>query len=92
MGRWHGVGRWNYSLANRQLLEGTAGVEYDADCWALRIVTKRFAIAYQETASMFFVQLELNGMARIGSDPLQALRDSIPGFTKTNVPVTESSD
>ncbi len=87
-GRWHGVGRWNYSLANRQLLEGTAGVEYDADCWALRIVTKRFAIAYQETASAFFVQLELDGLARIGSDPIAALKASIPGFTKTNVQPT----
>ena len=86
--RWHGVGRWDYSLANRQLIEGTAGVEYDADCWALRIVTKRFAIAYQETASAFFVQLELNGMARIGSDPLDSLRTSIPGFTKTNIQPT----
>ena len=82
--RWNGVGRWNYSLANRQLLEGTAGVEYDADCWALRIVMKRFAIAYQQTATAFFVQLELDGMARIGSDPLQALRMSIPGYAKTN--------
>ena len=85
VGRWHGVGRWNYSLANKQLLEGTAGVEYDADCWALRVVTKRFAIAYQQTASAFFVQLELNGLARIGSDPLEALRTSIPGFTRTNI-------
>ena len=83
--RWNGVGRWNYSLANRQLLEGTAGVEYDSDCWAMRIVMKRFAIAYQQTATAFFVQLELDGMARIGADPLQALRMSIPGYTKTNI-------
>lgn len=82
---WNGVGRLNYSLANRQLLEGTAGVEYDSDCWALRAVMKRFAIAYQQTATAFFVQLELDGMARIGSDPLQALRMSIPGYAKTNI-------
>ncbi len=82
--RWHGVGRWNYSLASKQVLEGTAGVEYDSDCWALRLVMKRFAIASKQTASAFFIQLELNGLARIGSDPLDALRLSIPGYSKTN--------
>jgi LPS-assembly protein len=82
---WNGVGRWNYSFANKQLLDGTAGVEYDSDCWALRVVMKRFAVAYQMTTTAFFVQLELDGMARIGSDPLQALRMSIPGYTKTNI-------
>ncbi len=83
--KWHGLGRWSYSLANRQLLEGTAGVEYDADCWALRVVAKRFTIAYQMSATAFFVQLELDGLARIGPDPLDTLKTSIPGFTKTNV-------
>ena len=76
------MGAGAYGL--EQLLDGTAGVEYDSDCWALRVVMKRFAVAYQMTTTAFFVQLELDGMARIGSDPLQALRMSIPGYTKTN--------
>lgn len=83
--RWHGVARWNYSMSSRQLLEGIVGLEYDSDCWALRIVTKRFASAYQQLASAFFVQLELNGLARIGPDPLDTLRTSIPGYSKTNM-------
>lgn len=85
-GRWNGVGRWNYSLANRQLLEGVLGVEYDSSCWAMRFVAKRFATAFQQSASAFFVQLELDGLARLGSDPLDALRTSIPGYSKTNIP------
>lgn len=83
--RWHGVARWNYSLLNKQLLEGIVGVEYDSNCWALRIVTQRFTTALQQSASAFFIQLELDGLARIGTDPLNALKTSIPGYSKTNI-------
>ena len=31
-----------------------------------------------------FVQLELNGLSRIGTNPLDALRRNIPGYSKTN--------
>jgi LPS-assembly protein len=31
-----------------------------------------------------FIQLELNDLVRIGSDPLDALRLSVPGYTKMN--------
>jgi len=34
--RWHGVVRWNYSLPDRELLEGLAGIEYESCCWILR--------------------------------------------------------
>jgi hypothetical protein len=38
------------------------------------------------------VQLELNGLVRIGSDPLNALRQSIAGFSKLNQPTVVSSE
>ncbi len=85
-GRWNGLARWNYTLQDKRLLEGLAGVEYNAGCWAARFVLHRFASATQEYVNSMFFQLELNGVSRIGSNPLEVLRQNITGYTKTNEP------
>lgn len=82
--RWHGVGRWNYSLQDAQTLEVIAGLEYNQSCWTLRLVAQRFATATQQSSTGFFVQLELNDMVKMGSDPLNLLGQSVPGYTKLN--------
>ena len=82
--RWHGVGRWNYSLQDGLILEAMAGLEYNQDCWALRLVAQRFTTATQQSNVGFFVQLELNDMVKMGSDPLSMLRQSVPGYVKLN--------
>lgn len=79
-GGWVALGRWNYSLQDNQTLEGLLGVEYNADCWSLRVVAQRFAIATGQFSSTFFVQLELNGLSRLGSSPLEALQRNIGGY------------
>lgn len=89
---WHGVARLNYSLQDSKLLEGLAGLEYNADCWIMRFVFQRFTTATQETSTGIFVQLELNGLAQVGSNPLQALRRNIPGYTKINQPAVAPLD
>lgn len=85
-GRWNGLARWNYTLQDKRLLEGLAGVEYNAGCWAARFVLHRFVSATQEYVNSMFLQLELNGVSRIGSNPLEVLRQNITGYTKTNEP------
>ena len=80
--RWHGVGRWNYSLQDGRTLEVIAGLEYNQSCWSLRLVAQRFATATQQSSTGFFVQLELNDMVKMGSDPLNLLGQSVPGYTK----------
>ncbi len=85
-GRWSGVARWNQSLQDDRLLEALAGLEYNAGCWAGRIVFHRFVSATQEYVNSMFFQLELNGVSRIGSNPLELLRQNISGYTKTNEP------
>jgi len=84
--RWYGVGRANYSLIDRSLLDGLAGVEYKQDCWVFRFVVQRYAIpsaivttATNSTTSWFF-QLELNGLSKIGSNPVDVLKRSISGY------------
>ncbi|HEX7812487.1 MAG TPA: LPS-assembly protein LptD [Burkholderiales bacterium] len=83
-GRWSGLARWNYTLQDKHLLEGLAGLEYNAGCWSARIVLHRFVSATQEYVNSMFFQLELNGVSRIGSNPLEVLRQNISGYTKTN--------
>lgn len=82
--RWHAVGRWNYSLQDARILEAIAGLEYNQSCWTLRLVAQRFATATQQSNTGFFVQLELNDLVKMGSDPLGLLKQSVPGYTKLN--------
>ncbi len=83
-GRWHAVGRWNYSLQDSRILDAIAGLEYNQDCWMLRLVAQRFVTATQQFNSGFFVQLELNDFVKVGQDPLTLLKQSVPGYTKLN--------
>jgi len=83
-GGWHAVGRWNYSFLDSRLLEGIAGLEYNRSCWTLRLVAQSFTTATQQTNTGFFIQLELNDLVKIGSDPLDILKQSVPGYTKLN--------
>jgi len=78
--RWYGVGRANYSIRDNQWVELLAGFEYRDDCWALRLVGQSFVtIGEARTTSLLF-QLQLNGVASIGTGLLDQLRRSIPGY------------
>jgi len=79
--RWTALGRWNYSWQDNKTLEAVAGVEYNADCWVLRLVYHRLATTTQQTTNAVYLQLELNGLARIGTSPLELLYRSIPGYS-----------
>jgi LPS-assembly protein len=83
-GGWYGVGRYNYSLRDGRLVESLGGFEYNAGCWIGRIVLQRFATATGTFTSAVFVQLELNGFSRIGSNPLETLKRNIPGYGRLN--------
>lgn len=82
---WYGVGRYNYSFLDRRLLEGLAGVEYNAGCWVLRAVVQRVQAAAQVAATGFFLQIEFNGVGQVGTDdPVTLLSRNVPGYTVTN--------
>lgn len=91
-GGWVALGRWNYSLREERTLESLIGVEYNADCWSLRLVAHRFAIATNQFSSSFFVQLELNGVSRIGTSPLDVLRQNIGGYFQVDPRVRRPGD
>jgi LPS-assembly protein len=83
-GGWSGVGRYNYSVRDSRLVESLGGFEYNAGCWIGRIVLTRFAASTGNFTSAVFVQLELNGFSRIGSNPLETLKRNIPGYGRLN--------
>lgn len=79
-GTWYGVGRTNYSTRDRRLVDAIVGVEYDAGCWIGRIVATRQSTGLSESTTRLMFQLELIGLSRLGSNPLQLLKDNIPGY------------
>lgn len=87
-GGWHGVGRYNFSTKDRRLIESVAGLEYDAGCWAVRLVARRIATQTQKATTSIFVQLELNGFSRLGSNPLDVLKRNVPGYGAVNQQLT----
>jgi LPS-assembly protein len=84
LGGWHLVARLNYSFLDLHALEALAGLEYNKDCWAARMVAQQFTTATQQTSTGIFIQLDLNGLGGLGADPLEALRRSVFGYTKMN--------
>lgn len=82
--RWSALAKWNYSLQDARILEAIVGLEYNQSCWTLRIVAQRFATATLQSNTSLFMQLELNNLVKMGSDPLNLLKQSVPGYTKLN--------
>jgi LPS-assembly protein len=81
---WQALARMNYSLQDRRLLEGLVGLEYTRDCWAVRMVAHRFPTAEQRYTNSFFIQLELTGLSALGINPLETLKQNIPGYVRTS--------
>jgi LPS-assembly protein len=75
----------NYSFLDRRLLEGLAGIEYNAGCWVFRGVFQRIQAATQTTSTALFLQIEFNGLGQIGSDDtVDFLKRTVPGYARTN--------
>ena len=81
---WYGVGRVTHSLKDNRVTEAVAGLEYDGGCWVFRTAMHRFAIDESDVTNAIFVQLELNDLAGIGSNPLSLIKRSVPGYGKIN--------
>lgn len=82
--RWYAVGRYNYSLRDGQMVEALGGFEYKAGCWVSRFVAQRLQSVGGSPVTNFFYQLELNDFAQIGTNPIQLLRRSVPGYGRIN--------
>ena len=81
-GRWYGVGRLNYSLRDRKLVDTVVGFEYDSCCWIGRVVLERLQNSLVTSNTRLLFQIEFVGFSRLslGSNPLSSLRQNIPGY------------
>jgi LPS-assembly protein len=90
-GGWYGVGRYNYSTYDKRLVESVLGFEYDGGCWVGRVVVQRLATQTNRVNNSIFFQLELNGLAKLGSNPLDLLKRTVPGYGIINQPAGDSN-
>jgi LPS-assembly protein len=79
-GRWYSVGRLNYSLMDRKLVDAVVGFEYDAGCWLGRVVLEQLQTGVANANQRIMFQLEFVGFTRIGANPLKTLKDNIPRY------------
>jgi LPS-assembly protein len=86
---WSIFARAVYSLADHEALERFAGFEYRACCWSLRLGARRYVGARPTSSAArtgpqdtgIWLQLELTGLASVGSASDASLREVIPGYT-----------
>jgi LPS-assembly protein len=80
--RWYSVGRMNYSLQEKRMVDTLIGFEYDAGCWLGRVVLERLQSTVASANTRLMFQLELVGFASagVGANPLQSLRNNIPRY------------
>lgn len=78
--RWYTVGRLNFSLKERRMVDSLLGFEYDGGCWLGRIVFERLQSTVSTATTRLLFQLEFSGLARVGASPLTALRQNIPRY------------
>jgi LPS-assembly protein len=53
----------------------------------LRAVLHRLQTTTEQASTSVYVQLELTGLARLGTSPLDLLKRSVPGFVRANDPI-----
>jgi LPS-assembly protein len=95
-GNWYSVGLVNYSTQDNRVTDSVLGLEYDSGCWVGRLVAERLSTGRSEAVTRLAVQLELVGLSRLnlGSNPLTALKDNIPGYrplrAEADTPATQN--
>jgi LPS-assembly protein len=89
--RWYGVGALDYSVAQGAWVQSVAGFEYKANCWVGRFVLSRYAVTLPNSVAFsnsytttWFLQIELNGLTSVGTNPLDQLQRTITGFQRIN--------
>lgn len=81
--RWRFIGRYSYSLLEREPLEQFVGLEFEACCWRVRLVGRNYVSRRTgETDSSVSVQFQLNGLGQGASAPEDLLDRGILGYRR----------
>ena len=78
---WHMVGRWYYSLSDRETIETLGGLGYESCCWGAQILARNYINddSGSRNTAVFF-QLELKGLGKLGKKVDSALEHGILGY------------
>lgn len=79
-GRLYTVGRLNYSIQDKKIVDAVLGIEYDSGCWLTRVVLERLQRSDAKANTRVMFQLEFVGFSRVGANPVDTLRQQIPGY------------
>lgn len=78
---WHGVGRWYYSFDNNETIEALAGLSYERCCWTVQVVGRSYINDdSQRRNNAVFIQLELKGLGKLGTNIDDTLERGILGY------------
>jgi LPS-assembly protein len=83
--KWSAFGRYVYSLLDDKSIERFAGFEYGSCCWRARLVGRKYVstrTGQQDTG--IYLQLELTGLASVGSARDAFLTGAIRGYELPN--------
>jgi len=79
--RTRAIARWNYSLSERRNLDSIAGIEYGKCCWRLRALVRQQVTGTGNAQDLsFLLQLELNGLGKLGDNIDALLKSGIYGY------------
>jgi LPS-assembly protein len=85
---WNTVGRWVYSLQDRQTIEQVAGIEFKSCCYKVQLVQRRYLSIRPGTTTAggtldtsIALQLELTGLSSVGKREGSFLEQSIRGYS-----------
>ena len=79
-GRYYSVGRLNYSVLDKKLVDAVVGIEYDGCCWIGRVVLQRSQNSITTSNTRILFQLEMVGFSRVGASPLETLKTNVPRY------------
>ena len=92
-GQWYSVGRLNYSLPDRKVVDAVVGFEYDGCCWIGRVVLERLQSSVIQSNLRLLFQVEFVGFSRLsfGADPTTSLKQNVPRYQYLREAVTPPS-
>jgi LPS-assembly protein len=83
--QWNLYARYVHSFDDNKALERFAGLEYSSCCWRLRVLGRKFVSnrdGQQDTG--IYLQLELTGLASVGSAADAFLSSAIRGYSRND--------
>ena len=90
-GGWHVVGREVYSLQDHTSIDTLVGLQYQSCCWKIRVIGRRDIVSRPTDTTertgardtSVSLELELNGLATVGSSANSFLKTAIRGYSPT---------